>query len=120
MALSFTSLQLGTSDATALADFYGKVLQREPDWHDGDWYAFHAGSCSVVIGPHSEVSGKSPAPQRMMINLETKEVEDEFERIKALGAKVVAEPYDPDQSGMKIATFEDPDGNYFQLLPPWE
>lgn len=34
--------------------------------------------------------------------------------------KVIAEPYHPeeeeDDSSGKIATFEDPDGNYFQLM----
>ena len=45
----------------------------------------------------------------------------EFERIKGLGTKVVAEPYrmDENQEGL-IATFADPDGNYFQLMSPWE
>jgi predicted enzyme related to lactoylglutathione lyase len=34
---------------------------------------------------------------------------------------VVAEPYHPmeDQKGT-IATFADPDNNYFQLMTPWE
>jgi predicted enzyme related to lactoylglutathione lyase len=56
-----------------------------------------------------------------MLNLETKEVRAEFERIKKLGAAVVAEPYNPaeDPNGM-IATFADPDNNYFQLMAPWE
>ena len=45
----------------------------------------------------------------------------DFDRMKASGAIVVAEPYSfegaPDS---RIATFEDPDGNYFQLTSPWE
>ena len=36
--------------------------------------------------------------------------------MKGAGATVVAEPYRPDEnSEMWIATFADPDGNYFQL-----
>lgn len=31
---------------------------------------------------------------------------------------VVKEPYE--LQGMWIATFADPDGNYFQLMSPWE
>ena len=42
---------------------------------------------------------------------------EEFERIKAAGAEVVKEPYEIE--GMWIATFADPDGNYFQLMSPW-
>ena len=44
---------------------------------------------------------------------------EEFERIKAIdGAKVVKEPYE--MQGSWIATLSDPDGNYFQLMTPWE
>ena len=46
---------------------------------------------------------------------------DEFERIKKLGAAVVAEPYPPaEDPKMMIATFADPDNNYFQLVTPME
>jgi carboxyl-terminal processing protease len=50
----------------------------------------------------------------------TPDVMAEFERIKALGTTVKQEPYRPggDDSPMWIATFEDPDGNYFQLASP--
>jgi predicted enzyme related to lactoylglutathione lyase len=54
----------------------------------------------------------------VILNFETKEVKDEFERIKGAGATVVKEPYEIE--GMWIATFADPDGNYFQLMSPWE
>ncbi len=40
----------------------------------------------------------------------------DFDRLKEAGANVVAEPYRPDENAeMWIATFADPDGNYFQL-----
>ena len=42
----------------------------------------------------------------------------EFARIKKLGAKVIKEPYEMEK--MWIATFADPDGNYFQLMSPWK
>ena len=46
----------------------------------------------------------------------------EFARVKELGASVVREPYRPGGDGdapeMWLATFEDPDGNYFQLASP--
>ena len=41
--------------------------------------------------------------------------------MKATGATVVTEPYSFEGSqGSSIATFEDPDGNYFQLMSPME
>ena len=45
----------------------------------------------------------------------------EFERIKGLGATVEHEPYQPggDAAGeMWLATFADPDGNFFQIATP--
>jgi len=55
-----------------------------------------------------------------MLNFETSDVTGEFERIKAAGAEVVAEPYEPGGgAGMLMCTFADPDGNYFQLATPW-
>ncbi|MEX2012822.1 MAG: VOC family protein, partial [Candidatus Levyibacteriota bacterium] len=70
------------------------------------------------IGEHSGVKGKAKEPQRIIINLETNEVKEEFERIKSVGAKVIKEPYE--MEGAWIATFADPDGNYFQLMTPWK
>lgn len=56
-----------------------------------------------------------------MFNFETSDVEGEFERLVGLGAKAVAKPYHPgeDPKGL-VATLEDTDGNYFQLLTPME
>ncbi len=51
-----------------------------------------------------------------MINFETTQVQQEFERIKAQGAKVICEPYQMGQGW--IATLAIPIGNYFQLVTP--
>lgn len=75
----------------------------------------------ITIGPHDKVRGKNKNPERIMFNLETKDVKREFGRIKKIGAKVIAKPYHPGEApDMMIATFADPDNNYFQLLTPWE
>ena len=65
------------------------------------------------------MKGKAKDPGRVMFNLETTEVKEQFERIKMIeGAKVIQEPYE--MGGGMIATFADPDGNYFQLMTPWD
>src|SRR5439155_1595167 len=48
------------------------------------------------------------------------DVNGDFETLKAAGATVIQEPYHPgdDESEMWIATFADPDSNYFQLVSP--
>lgn len=109
---------IGTSQPKVLGEFYEKVFAKKPDMHEDTWYGFSVGSTFFSIGEHSEVKGKSKEPQRIIINIETKEVKEEFERIKAAGAEVIKEPYE--MQGAWIATFADPDGNYFQLMTPWE
>ncbi len=123
MALNLNTVMLGSEDSRRLADFYVKVLGApKAEWSDeaGGWFGFQAGAGGLAIGPHSEVSGKNQEPGRLMLNFETTDVKAEFERIKALGAEVVAEPYEPEGGGgMLMCTFADPDGNYFQLTTPW-
>jgi hypothetical protein len=43
-----------------------------------------------------------------------------FERIKGLGVAVEQEPYQPDgvDGDFWLATFKDPDGNFFQIASP--
>ena len=120
--LNLNSIMVGTSDPKALAEFYEKVLEKKPDWSEGDWAGFTCGSCFLTIGSHSRVKGKSQNPERIIINFETNDVAGEFARIKKLGATVVAEPYNPDEKhkDMWIATFADSDGNFFQLMSPWK
>jgi predicted enzyme related to lactoylglutathione lyase len=62
------------------------------------------------------MGGAAKDPGRIMLNFETAQVKEEFERIKALGAVVIAEPYAIGEGW--IATLADPDGNYFQLMLP--
>ena len=54
----------------------------------------------------------------MILNFETKEIKEEYARIKGTGAKVVKALYE--MEGAWIATFADPDGNYFQIMTPWD
>lgn len=116
--LNLNSIMIGTEDVETLAKFYGEVFGKKEDMADGGYHGWLVGSCFFTVGKHSEVKGKSKDPARFIFNIETKEVKNEFERIKKLGAKVIKEPYE--MGGAWIATLADPDGNYFQLMTPWE
>lgn len=117
--LNLNSVLLFSEAPKKLVDFYRQVLAREPKWIDGEYSGFEVGACALVIGPHSKVQGQSKNPERIILNFETREVKSEFARMKAMGAKGIADPYsmgdDPDSM---IATLADPDGNYFQLMSP--
>lgn len=120
--MNLGSVMLGSENPKQLAQFYTKIFG-QPGWNDekNDWYGFQIGTSGLMIGPHSEVKGRNESPGRIMMNFNTEDVKGEFERIKNLGAEVIAEPYEPEGGkGMLLATFADTDGNYFQLSPPWE
>ena len=77
------------------------------------------GSGGLTVGPHSEVHGTNPEPGRLIVNIETPDVKGDFATLKAAGATVVREPYNFESApDAWIATFSDPDGNYFQLVSP--
>ena len=118
--LNFNSVLLFSEKPQVLAEFYKKVFDQEPDWEMEEYIGFQIGDCAITIGPHDEVKGKNEHPQRMMFNFETEDVKGEFDRIKETGAKVVKAPYNPgeEEGEYMIATFADPDGNYFQLVSP--
>lgn len=115
--MKFNGILLGSENPQNLADFYTKILG-QPSWHDGDWYGYSIGG-EIGIGPHSEVKGQNQSPGRIMVMFEVEDIRHEFSRIKDMGATVVAEPYHPGQAEeIWLATFADPDGNYFQLATP--
>ena len=118
--LNLSTVMIGSEDPKGLSAFYTTVLG-EPGWDDGGYVGWQAGSAWLMIGAHSEVKGRNEMPGRIMVNFETRDVKGEFERIKGLGTAVQQEPYQPggaDAPEMWVATFEDPDGNYFQLASP--
>jgi predicted enzyme related to lactoylglutathione lyase len=118
--LDLNTVMIGSDDPKTLSDFYTKVLGK-PTWEDDAYVGWKAGSGWLMLGAHSEVKGRNDMPGRIMLNFETPDVKGEFERIKGLGAAVKQDPYQPggtDAPEMWIATFEDPDGNYFQLASP--
>ena len=116
--LNFNGVLIGSEEPKVLSDFYAKVFGK-PSWDDGGFVGWQVGSAMLMIGPHSEVRGRNEMPGRIIINFETPDVRGEFERIKALGATVEREPYQPSgPAEMWLATFEDPDGIYFQLASP--
>jgi predicted enzyme related to lactoylglutathione lyase len=118
--LNLNSVMIGTKQLKVLAAFYEKVLGKPADMVDSEngFYGWQVGSGFFGVLEHSEMGGKAKDPGRVMLNFETGQVKEEFERIKALGAGVVRAPYE--MGGGWIATLSDPDGNLFQLMSPMQ
>ena len=116
--LNLNSVMIGTKQPLVLAAFYEKVFGKPADMVDQEngFWGWQVGNMYLGILNHSEMGGSTKDPGRMIINFETPDVKQEFERIKALGADVIHEPYEMGQGW--IATLADLDGNFFQLMNP--
>ena len=116
--MDLNSILIGSEDPARLVDYYTKLFG-EPAMSDGGYTGWQLGTGSVTVGPHDQVKGKNATPGRSLWNIETADVQGEFDKFEAAGAIVVAEPYGfgEDQPG-EIATLADSDDNYFQLMSP--
>jgi predicted enzyme related to lactoylglutathione lyase len=116
--VNFNNILIGSEDPKRLADYYTRLFGK-PTWTDGGYVGWLIGSGAVSIGPHDQVHGKNVHPGRIIWNIESTDVQADFDRFKAAGAIVIREPYTFEQApGSWIATFADPDDNYFQLMTP--
>lgn len=116
--MNLNSVLIGSEDPKGLTAYYSKLFGK-PSWEGGDFNGWQIGSGWITVGPHDQVKGKNDQPGRVIWNIETPEVKEQFEKLKAAGATVIQEPYQPGEAPeMWIATFADPDDNYFQLLSP--
>jgi predicted enzyme related to lactoylglutathione lyase len=115
---NLSSFMIGSTRPEIMGKFYEQVIGKPADIVDPEKgvSVWQIGNGFLSILYHSEMNGNAKDPGRMMFILETLQVKEEFERIKALDAQVVQAPYELDE--IWIATFADPDGNYFQLMSP--
>src|SRR3974377_1028944 len=119
--MNLNSVLIGSEDPGRLTTYYSGLFGA-PGWEMGPYRGWQLGQGFLTIGPHDEVKGANASPGRLIWNLETPDVQGDFERLKAAGAIVIAAPYSMDQEGDQapslISTFADPDGNLFQLVSP--
>ncbi|MGI8928453.1 MAG: VOC family protein [Candidatus Limnocylindrales bacterium] len=117
--MNFNSILIGSEDPQRLVEYYTKLFG-EPRMSDGGYTGWQLGNGFLTVGPHSEVHGKNAHPGRLIWNLETSDVQGDFDRFAASGAIVVREPYGFEEMSGQIATLADPDDNYFQLMTPMD
>ena len=121
--MNLNSVLIGSEDPKPLVDYYTKLFG-SPAGSEGGYTWWQLGTGGFTVSQHSEVKAKNPSPGRIIWNIETADVKGDFERLKAAGARVIQEPYAPDTGDaaeapeMAVATFADPDDNYFQLVSP--
>ncbi len=116
------SITLFSEDAKRVADFYkDKVglkmtMEAEVGEEGENLFGFEfEGGPGLYIMDHSEVKGTSTQPERIIFNLEVDNIEENVKRLDEAGVKKIKDTYHMQNYGF-IATFEDIDGNYFQLV----
>jgi len=104
-----------TVDLDRLVAFYRDTLGLTPHSVRPDFVAFSFGDVRLSLGRHSEVTGPSRDPYRIMVNLAVEDIQAVTVRLRQRGVAFVREP-EQEQWGGWVATFRDPAGNLLQLL----
>jgi predicted enzyme related to lactoylglutathione lyase len=103
-----------SADPERLRDFMRNVVGLSDD-HPEAGNPFVAGETPIYIGAHSDITGPSREPARVLLNFFVADLAAEQKRIEGHGVKFTRtagrEPW-----GGVISTFADPDGNYLQLI----
>jgi len=115
--MNLNSIMIGSEDPKKLVSYYTKLFGT-PTWDENGFTGWQLGSGSITVGAHDQVKGKNKNPGRILWNIETPDVKSEFDRLVDAGATAVQEPYQPGGEDFWVATFSDPDDNYFQLMSP--
>ena len=124
MIRGIDAILLSSQSAKNLAEFYrdkvGLKQTEEAEMGEGksktDLFSFEfKKTSSLYIMDHSKVKGKNVNPERYLINFEVDDIKKEAARLKKAKVKVVQDTYHIEGYGW-VATFEDLDGNYFQLV----
>ena len=118
--MKFGGILIGSEDPIKLKAYYTKLFGK-PTFEDQTYFGWQFGASGIAIGPHDQVKGKNKEPGRVIWNLEATDVKGEFAKLQRAGATVVKEPYELGEKGeYLIATFSDPDNNFFQIMTPME
>ena len=119
--MNFSNVMIGSENPDKLIEYYRKLFG-EPEFEDGSFAGWEIGNGHISVGPHSEGKGRNASPGRLLLNIETEDVKAQAERWRAAGAIVVREPYSEEgwPPDTFVATFADPDDNYFQLASPFD
>ncbi len=115
MNVDLLILNLNSEKPRELFEFYRDVVglprHTDPDREN----TLMAGGAELVFDSHSQVVGRAPQPARMLVNFFVTDLSIEEARIKSAGVKCLRSQGREFWGGV-ISTFEDPDGNYFQLI----
>ncbi len=123
MVLGIESVTLFSEDAKSLAKFYREkvgltqTVEAEMGEHGETalfGFEFKEGAGFYIVD-HADIKGKAKEPKRAIINFEVSDIEKKVKELKEAGVKLIQDIYHVENYG-HIATFEDSDGNFFQVV----
>ncbi len=104
------SLLIGSSNVEAMKAWYRKAFSVA----ENEMGAFDFGGVLLFVEAHSEISGPTKEPARMIINLNVDDCRGLESHLKSAGVKWARE-VEQMPFGL-IGTVADPDGNYIQII----
>jgi predicted enzyme related to lactoylglutathione lyase len=104
------SLLVGSSRVEEMKSWYRRAF----DVKENEMGAFEFGTIQFFIETHSEVSGSTKEPARVVINFNVEDCRALASHLRELGTPFVR-TVEQEPFGL-IATVADPDGNYLQLI----
>lgn len=104
------SLLIGSSRVDEMKEWYRKAFGVT----ENDMGAFDFGGVQVFVEAHTDVSGPTKEPARVILNLNVDDARGLGKHLESIGTKFVR-PVEQADFGI-IATAKDPDGNYVQII----
>jgi predicted enzyme related to lactoylglutathione lyase len=104
------SLLIGSSNVEQMKDWYRRAFGVV----ENDMGSFDFGGVGIFIEEHSEVSGPTKEPARVIVNLNVDDARAVEAQVEAAGANWIRK-VEQESFGL-IGTVADPDGNYIQII----
>lgn len=103
---------VNSADPERLTAFYKDVVGLSHDPNSGGFVISE--SAMFVIDAHSDITGATKEPARVLLSFFVDDIAAEEERLKAAGVEF-SRSQGKEEWGGTFSTFKDPDGNYVQL-----
>ncbi|HWC68642.1 MAG TPA: hypothetical protein VG478_11285 [Acidimicrobiales bacterium] len=105
------SLLVGSSNVDQMKEWYRKAFAIQ----ENEMGAFQFGGVQLFIEAHSEVSGPTKEPARVIINLDVDDARAMEAQVNSAGSANWVRPVEQESFGL-IGTVADPDGNLVQII----
>ena len=112
MEVTGFNINITSEQPEVLMEWYQNVLGL-PLADDGSG-GLVVGGAHIYIDGHSETSGPTKEPARVLVNMFVDDIEAEHARLEAQGVTFIRSLGREDWGGV-FSTFVDPDGNYLQI-----